>query len=83
MPVRHRSLAVGSRGRWAPWPGAEAQGRSFWILDDVTALRQAKPELATAPAHLFAPSPAYRFGGPEGRGATGKNPPYGARLSTC
>ncbi len=56
------------------------QGRSFWILDDIAALRQAKPELATAAAHLFAPSPAYRFGGPEGRGATGKNPPQGARL---
>jgi hypothetical protein len=56
------------------------QGRSFWILDDIAALRQAKPELVTGAAHLFAPSPAYRFGGPEGRGATGKNPPYGARL---
>ena len=56
------------------------QGRSFWILDDIAALRQAKPELAIAAAHFFAPSSAYRFGGPEGRGATGKNPPYGARL---
>jgi hypothetical protein len=56
------------------------QGRSFWILDDIAALRQAKPELASAAAHLFAPSPAYRFGGPEGRGATGKNPPNGARF---
>ena len=54
------------------------QGRSFWILDDVAALRQSKPELATVAAHLFAPSPAYRFGGPEGRGAVGKNPPAGA-----
>ena len=56
------------------------QGRSFWILDDIAALRQSKPEHATAAAHLFAPSPAYRFGGPEGRGASGKNPLYGARL---
>jgi photosystem II stability/assembly factor-like uncharacterized protein len=56
------------------------QGRSFWILDDIAALRQAKPELAAAAAHLFAPSPAYRFGGPEGRPGTGKNPPYGARF---
>jgi photosystem II stability/assembly factor-like uncharacterized protein len=56
------------------------QGRSFWILDDIAPLRQAKPELATAAAHLFAPSQAYRFGGPEGRGGTGKNPPYGARI---
>jgi hypothetical protein len=56
------------------------QGRSFWILDDIAPLRQSKPELGAAAAHLFSPSPAYRFGGPEGRGATGKNPPYGARL---
>jgi hypothetical protein len=57
------------------------QGRSFWILDDIAALRQAKPELAAAPVHLFQPSPAYRFGGPKGRGAVGENPAYGARLS--
>jgi photosystem II stability/assembly factor-like uncharacterized protein len=56
------------------------QGRSFWILDDIAALRQAKPELASAAVHLFPPSPAFRFGGGEGRGAVGKNPPYGARL---
>jgi photosystem II stability/assembly factor-like uncharacterized protein len=56
------------------------QGRAFWILDDIGALRQAKPELAAAAAHLFAPSPAYRFGGGEGRGAVGRNPPYGARF---
>ena len=30
--------------------------------------------------HLFEPSVAYRFGGAEGRGAVGKNPPYGARF---
>ena len=56
------------------------QGRSFWILDDIAVLRQAKPELADAAVHFFTPSPAYRFGGPEGRGTTGKNPPYGARF---
>jgi hypothetical protein len=36
--------------------------------------------VAQSPIHLFAPSPAYRFGGAEGRGAVGKNPPYGARF---
>jgi hypothetical protein len=56
------------------------QGRSFWILDDIAALRQAKAELSNAAVHLFPPSPAVRFGGGEGRGAVGKNPPYGARL---
>jgi photosystem II stability/assembly factor-like uncharacterized protein len=56
------------------------QGRSFWSLDDIAALRESKPELASAAAHLFQVSPAYRFGGAEGRGAVGKNPAYGARI---
>ncbi len=36
------------------------QGRSFWILDDVTPLRQMTDEVARAPAHLFQPRGAYR-----------------------
>jgi len=36
-------------------------GRSFWILDDVTPLRQAQAETFTADAHLFQPQPAWRF----------------------
>ena len=37
-------------------------GRSFWILDNITPLRQFSPEIADghAPAHLFAPQFAYR-----------------------
>ena len=36
-------------------------GRGFWILDDVSPLRQARAALAsTAPAFLFRPSPASR-----------------------
>ena len=30
-------------------------GRSFWILDDVTPLRQANERIAQSPAHLFRP----------------------------
>ncbi len=56
------------------------QGRSFWSLDDIGALRELKPEQLGAVVHLYAPAPAYRFGGGEGRGAVGKNPPYGARI---
>ncbi len=62
-------------------------GRGFWILDDITPLRQLAPEVTGAPAYLFAPRPAYRF-----RGITppmavsydatdGQNPPYGADLN--
>jgi len=36
-------------------------GRSFWILDDITPLRQWTPEITQTPAHLFAPQTAIRF----------------------
>ncbi len=35
-------------------------GRSFWILDDITPLRQLTPDVAAAAAHLFRPQVAYR-----------------------
>ncbi len=39
---------------------AGTHGRSFWILDDLTPLRRFEEETTRAPAHLFAPCPAYR-----------------------
>ncbi|MCX2726974.1 glycosyl hydrolase [Thermomicrobium sp. 4228-Ro] len=36
-------------------------GRSFWILDDLTPLRQFDPTLLDGPAYLFAPRPTVRF----------------------
>jgi len=61
------------------------QGRSFWVLDDLTPLHQFKPELAAKPLHLFQPRPSYRlqggggFGDPDAGGARGEgqNPPNG------
>jgi photosystem II stability/assembly factor-like uncharacterized protein len=35
-------------------------GRSFWILDDISPLRQMKESMASSDAFLFAPAPAYR-----------------------
>jgi photosystem II stability/assembly factor-like uncharacterized protein len=35
-------------------------GRSFWILDDITPLRQASAEVAASDAFLFQPQAAYR-----------------------
>jgi photosystem II stability/assembly factor-like uncharacterized protein len=60
-------------------------GRSFWILDDLSALRQMSPATAAAPLHLYRPRDAYRvsWGGgfSEGRsGPSGKNPTNGAVL---
>lgn len=36
------------------------QGRSFWVLDDVTPLRQIDAQVAAADVHLFAPRDAMR-----------------------
>ena len=36
------------------------QGRSFWVLDDITPLHQLGPDVARSGAHLFAPRPAVR-----------------------
>jgi hypothetical protein len=66
---------------------AGTHGRSFWILDDIAPLRQLTPEIAAAPAHLFAPSPAYRLPRDTNTDTplppetpAGKNPPDGAIL---
>jgi hypothetical protein len=59
---------------------AATHGRSFWILDDLSALRQLSSGIAADPAHLFAPRDAYRveWGGRFGGAAEGRNPPAGA-----
>ena len=60
------------------------QGRSFWILDDLSPLQQWKEEIAASPVHLFHARPALRlalggFGGGEGaRFEGGENPKSGA-----
>ena len=61
------------------------QGRAFWILDDLSPLRQWKDDIAAARTHVFAPPAAVRFpggGDPEKppRGA-GQNAPAGALIS--
>jgi photosystem II stability/assembly factor-like uncharacterized protein len=38
-------------------------GRSFWVLDDIAALRQFAPELATTAVKLFAPATGIRSAG--------------------
>jgi photosystem II stability/assembly factor-like uncharacterized protein len=35
-------------------------GRAFWVLDDLSPLRQLTAQVAAAPAHLFKPADAYR-----------------------
>ena len=58
-------------------------GRSFWILDDVTPLRQVGAAAAGAGAYLYAPETAYRRYYPDAvdaRPPSGENPPAGVLI---
>jgi photosystem II stability/assembly factor-like uncharacterized protein len=64
---------------------AGTHGRSFWILDDITPLRQLSAEVARHDVHLYAPQVATRFRWNRNTDTplppevpTGKNPPDGA-----
>ena len=39
------------------------QGRSFWLIDDLTPLHQLNTQVANSAYHLFNPMPSYRMGG--------------------
>ncbi|HEX9563308.1 MAG TPA: glycosyl hydrolase [Gemmatimonadaceae bacterium] len=54
-------------------------GRSFWVMDNMSALREVSPAITAKSAHLFKPVDAYRanFGGGRGGGG-GAAPPSGA-----
>lgn len=57
-------------------------GRAFWILDDISPLRQFTDEVAKKDVHLYTPDPAYRIqAGAEGERhpskRTAENPPVG------
>lgn len=58
---------------------AATQGRSFWLIDDLTPLHQLSSEVAAADHYLFKPMDAYRMdGGQRGDSPTeGKNHPGG------
>jgi photosystem II stability/assembly factor-like uncharacterized protein len=51
MRVAHKDLIIST------------QGRSFWILDDVTPLHQLSDAVASADVYLYAPRDAYRVNG--------------------
>lgn len=60
---------------------AATSGRAFWILDDLTVLRQLPADLARRDGHLFAPRVAWRVPGGRAPTATaGQNAPMGALL---
>jgi photosystem II stability/assembly factor-like uncharacterized protein len=63
---------------------AGTHGRSFWILDDITPLRELSAEAVAKPTYLFTPRPSYRIDWgsnyPRGSRPTGANPPSGATI---
>ena len=63
-------------------------GRSFWILDDMTPLRQLDPKASAAGTYLFKPKLTYRFRRNKNTDTplppeepAGKNPPDGAIIN--
>jgi len=61
---------------------AATQGRSFWVLDDLSALRQARDDMADKQLHVFAPAPVEIIKGRvRPRAFEGMNPPRGIVLN--
>ena len=59
---------------------AATQGRSFWMIDDLTPLHQLTADIVGTNFHLYQPIPSYRMEGGQGRGANlteGTNHPGG------
>ncbi|RYY90532.1 MAG: glycosyl hydrolase [Chitinophagaceae bacterium] len=61
------------------------QGRSFWVLDDLSALQQWERATAAKRLQVFTPSPAYRLAGGGASFGTaprnaGANPPAGVQV---
>ncbi|MEM7370849.1 MAG: glycosyl hydrolase [Bacteroidota bacterium] len=52
---------------------AATQGRSLWLIDDITPLHQLSDAIANADLHLYKPMPSYRMGGGRGFGGPPKN----------
>ncbi|UCF38109.1 MAG: glycosyl hydrolase [Acidobacteriota bacterium] len=61
---------------------ASTQGRGFWVLDDLSALRQVESAMAEKPLHLFQPGPVEMIqrGWSDGQ-FEGANPPAGVLLN--
>jgi photosystem II stability/assembly factor-like uncharacterized protein len=62
---------------------AATQGRSFWIIDDLTPLHQLNETVAKSSVHLFKPMPSYRMTGGQRRTPSkteGQNHPGGVMI---
>jgi len=70
LQVKDNDLVVGTHGR------------SIWILDNLTSLREWKPEVKSAEAHLFpiATATRWRYAGNFHEKGPGQNPPAAAMI---
>ena len=60
---------------------ASTQGRAFWVLDDLSVLRQVREDMVDKALHVFAPAPVETIKGRvRPRSFEGMNPPRGAVL---
>ena len=60
---------------------AATEGRAFWIMDDLSAIRQHQDSLMVKPAYVYAPTSAVLAGGPAAPARNaGRNPAPGATL---
>ena len=61
---------------------AATQGRAFWVLDDLSPLRQVHADMAVKQLHVFTPAPVETIkGGVEPQAHEGMNPPRGIVLN--
>lgn len=61
---------------------AATQGRSFWIIDDLTLIHQLSEEVAKSDAYLYQPMDSYRMSGGQSRNniTAGRNHPGGVMV---
>ena len=65
---------------------ASTQGRSFWLIDDITPLHQLNDNITKSSFHLYKPMPSYRMNGGDlssrdgGTKTEGKNHPGGVTI---
>lgn len=62
---------------------AATQGRSFWLIDDLTPLHQLNETISKSTVHLYKPLPSYRMPGTQRRTPSkteGKNHPGGVMI---
>ncbi len=59
---------------------AATHGRSFWVIDDLSPLRQLADSVRAKPVHLFQPAAAVLWAGSRGGNGTGENPRSGVSV---